>query len=50
MRFVAPLVSTLALGTILGVIAAPVLPKVEADMVPSDLQYADTLIEREDKK
>lgn len=47
MRFVPQLLATLALGTVLGAIGAPVNPKVDTDMLPSDLAYADAFTYRE---
>jgi hypothetical protein len=47
MRFVPQLVATLAMGAILGAMAAPV-KKID-EMLPSDLQYADTRVERDSK-
>jgi len=48
MRFVPQLVATLAMGAILGAIAEPV-KKIAADMLPSNLQYADTLVKKDGK-
>jgi hypothetical protein len=50
MRFVPQLIATLAMSAFLGAMAAPVNPKTETDMMPSDLQYAGMRVEREGKR